>query len=72
MLSGFAAPQTGVRECLSHTGFILQKDSWISIGKGVSVWAVGQQKKYFYYTEVFITILLELAAVIIVFVKEEF
>ena len=42
------------------TAFFLQKESWISISKGVLVWAVGQKKKYFYYIEL---------AAIIIFVK---
>lgn len=47
----------------SYPVFFLQKESWISISKGVLVWAAGQQKKYFYYIEL---------AAIIAFVKKEF
>lgn len=44
-------------------GFFFQKKTWLSISRGVLVWAFGQEKKYFHY--------LKLAAAI-VSVKKEF
>lgn len=43
-------------------GFFFQK-TWLSVSRGVLVWAFGQEKKYFHY--------LRLAAAI-VFVKKEY
>lgn len=60
--SRFTDKWRGICDCLSHTRFSLQKGSWISIRQRVLVWAVGQQKKYFYYTEL---------AAIIIFVQKE-
>lgn len=44
-------------------GFFFQKKTWLSISRGVLVWAFGQEKKYFHYLKL---------AVAIVSVKKEF
>lgn len=59
--SRLTAKKRGICDCLSHTRFSLQQESWISISQRVLVWAAGQQKKYFYYIEL---------AAIMVFIKK--